>query len=59
MAAVEDFMFVEEEKDFQLTFFYCCLCPLTIPFLDPINAYSYRDGHKHNAYHKRRLELRR
>lgn len=59
MAAVEDFMFIEEDKEFHIAFFYCCLCPLTIPFLELSNAYSYRDGHKYNSYHKRRLELQR
>lgn len=59
MAVEDEHMWVEEDYEFKLTFFYCRLCPLTIPFLEPVNAYSYLVGHKHNAYHKRRLELQR
>jgi hypothetical protein len=55
--AVEEFTWVETDHQFHMTFFYCRLCPLSIPFLEESNAESYRAGHSHNSYHRRRLEL--
>ena len=55
--AVDEFTWVEQDDEFNLIFFYCCLCPLTMPFLEERTARIYRDGHRHNAYHRRRLEL--
>jgi hypothetical protein len=57
MAVIDKLMWVEEDVQFNLAFFYCRLCPLTIPFLEVVNAQAYQDGHRHNSYHKRRLEL--
>lgn len=54
----EDGMFVEPDKESIFVFFFCTICPLSIPFIHARNAYLYLDGHRHNAYHKRRLELR-
>lgn len=57
MTVEDGFTWTELDEQFKLTFFYCRICPLTIPFLVPRNARLYMDGHRHNAYHKRRLEL--
>ena len=59
MAAVDEFMWVERDDESIFIFFYCCLCPLTIPFLKVHSAYTYAEGHRLNRYHKRRLELLR
>jgi hypothetical protein len=59
MAVKDELMWIEEDRESYLTFFYCRLCPLTIPFLDAAIASAYQDGHKLNSYHKRRLELLR
>jgi hypothetical protein len=54
--AVEEYTWVEPDNESPFLFFYCRLCPLTIPFLAGKVADSYRRGHELNAYHKRRLE---
>lgn len=59
MAVADGFTWVEQDVEFKFIFFYCQLCPLTIPFLDSSNALAYLDGHQFNSYHKRRLELLR
>lgn len=52
-----NFTFVEYDSQFKWYFFFCELCPLTIPFLKSKIAQAYKTGHELNAYHKRRLEL--
>jgi hypothetical protein len=59
MAAVDEYMWVEADTESMFIFFYCRLCPLTIPFLKVYSAHTYAQGHKLNSYHKRRLELQR
>lgn len=55
--AIEELMWIEKDFDFFLVFFYCQLCPLSIPFFEEATAKAYLEGHRHNSYHKRRLEL--
>ena len=54
---VGEYMIIEPDEDFGMVFFYCSLCPLTLPFLYARTAFIYSQGHMLNKYHKRRLEL--
>lgn len=55
----DDFIAVEFDKDFHWHFFFCELCPISLPFLKEKTAWAYAHGHTLNPYHKRRLELQR
>jgi hypothetical protein len=56
---VGEYMFIEEDTEYSMVFFYCTLCPLTLPFLKAHTAVIYSQGHTLNKYHQRRLELQR
>lgn len=55
--AKEEYVWTEFDKESHLIFFFCSLCPLTLPFFELATAEAYLAGHLQNSYHRRRLEL--